>query len=77
MPEVPAFSLLAEALEKDGRHEEALAVCRQAVELGLNDGTKAGFSSRIRKLQKKLKDNRPSPTRPRPEAARIRGKRKT
>ena len=77
LPAVPTFSLLAAALEEDGRFEEALSVCNQAAELGLTDGTRAGFAGRIRKLQKKLKDARPRAKRPSPETARIRGKRKS
>jgi len=75
-PAVPTFSLLAVALEEDGRIEEALSVCNQAAELGLTDGTKAGFAGRIRKLQKKMKGVQPHAKRPNPGTARIRGKRK-
>ena len=73
---VPAFSLLAAALEEDGRFEEALSVCRQAAELGLTDGTRSGFAGRIRKLQKKMKGAAPDAKRPGPGTARTRGKRK-
>jgi hypothetical protein len=75
-PVVPAFSLLAAALEEDGRMEEALSVCSQAAELGLADGTRAGFAGRIRKLQKKMKGVQPHAKRLSPKTARIRGKRK-
>ena len=77
LPVVPAFSLLAATLEEDGQIEEALSVCNQAAELGLTDGTKAGFAGRIRKLKKKLKDAQPRAKRPSSKTARIRGKRKS
>jgi hypothetical protein len=51
LPEVRAFGLLAEALAAEGRSEEAVSVCAQALELGLDDGTKTGFAGRIKKLQ--------------------------
>lgn len=76
-PAVPTFALLAEALEEDGRFEEALSVCNQAVELGLADGTRAGFTGRIRKLQTKMKGARPRAKRPRRAPARIRDKRQS
>jgi hypothetical protein len=76
-PAVPTFSLLSAALEEDGRFEEALSVCRQAAELGLTDGTRAGFVGRIRELQKKMKGAPAAPKRPSPGTARTRGKRKS
>jgi hypothetical protein len=77
LPAVPAFSLLAAALEEDGRFEEALSVCNQAAELGLTDGTRAGFAGRIRKLKRKMKGAQPHAKRPSLKTARIRGKRKS
>jgi imidazolonepropionase-like amidohydrolase len=73
-PAVPAFTLLAAALEEDGQIEEALSVCNQAAELGLTDGTQTGFAGRIRRLKKRMKDTQPRAKRPSPKAARIRGK---
>jgi len=77
LPAVPAFSLLAGALEADGRFEEALSVCNQAAEWGLTDGTRAGFAGRIRKLERKMKGAQPRAKRPSLKTARIRGKRKS
>jgi hypothetical protein len=77
LPVVPAFALLAAELEEDGQAEEALSVCNQAAELGLTDGTRAGFTGRIRKLQKKLKDAQPPAKRPSSGTARTRGKRRS
>jgi hypothetical protein len=76
-PAVPTFSLLAAALEEDGRLEEALSICNQAAELGLTDGTRAGFAGRIRKLQKELKDAQPPAKQLSSGTARTRGKRKS
>jgi hypothetical protein len=77
LPVVPAFSLLAEALEEGGRIEEAVSVCNQAVELGLTDGTQAGFAGRIRKLQKRIKGSQLHKKRPSPGTARTRSKRRS
>lgn len=77
LPAVPTFSLLTGALEEDGRFEDALSVCHQATELGLTDGTRAGFAGRIRKLLKKMRGAQPRAKRPSPGAARIRGKSKS
>jgi hypothetical protein len=77
LPLVPAFSLLAGALEEDGRFEEALSVCNQAAELGLTDGTRAGFAGRIRTLQKKMKGASAHTKRTSPGTASIRGRRKS
>lgn len=75
LPAVPTFSLLAAALEQDGRIAEALSVCNQAEELGLTDGTRTGFAGRIRRLHKQMKGAHCPAQRPSPEAARIRSKR--
>jgi hypothetical protein len=53
LAEVASFTLLAEALEEDGRTGEALEVCRKAEALGLQDSARGGFAGRIRKLEKK------------------------
>jgi hypothetical protein len=77
LPPVLAFKLLAAALEKAGRLEEALSVCRQAGDLGLIDGTKAGFAGRIKKLEKKIKDVHPAIKRPGRGRARARSEQKS
>ncbi len=50
---VPTFKCLAIAYEQEARYEEALAVCRRAIELGVEDGTKTGFKGRIGRIEKK------------------------
>jgi hypothetical protein len=70
MPAVKAFAYLAAALEEEGRLTEALSISTQALALGLKDGGKTGFSGRIKRLRKKIKDDRPAP---RPASGRRRG----
>jgi hypothetical protein len=60
LPQVSGFKLLAEALEEEGRHEEAASVRKQALELGLTDGTQAEWSGRLQKPTKKTKTARPA-----------------
>ena len=52
-PAMQTHKLLAIVLEEDGRWEEAVRVSRRAMDLGLEDGTKTGFSGRIKRLEKK------------------------
>lgn len=54
LPRVPAFKLLAMALEREKRFAEAAKVCAQALDLGLEDGTKTGFRGRLKRLQRKI-----------------------
>lgn len=60
LPAVPAFEMLAAALEEDGRHEEAVLVRKQAAELG-----EAGGKTRKRVPAKKIKASTPPAKRPR------------
>jgi hypothetical protein len=50
----PPFRMLAIALAEDGREEDALDICRQALKYGIEDGTKTGFKGRMKRLQKKI-----------------------
>jgi hypothetical protein len=75
LPALPVFKLLAEALEEDGRHEEAVSVQEQAVELGLIESVKAGPAGRIKKRDKKIKNVQPPAKRPDRPRAHARGKR--
>jgi hypothetical protein len=54
VPVVAPFRMLAIALSEDGREEDALDVCRQALDYGVEDGTKTGFKGRMTRLQKKI-----------------------
>jgi hypothetical protein len=75
LPAVPAFKLLAVALEEGGRHEEAVSIRRKAAELGLIDDVKVAPALRIHKREKKIKSAQPATKRPGLSAGRSRGKR--
>jgi hypothetical protein len=75
LPPVPAFKLLANALEMDGRHEEAVSVRQQAKDMGLTVDTQAGASGRTKMLAKKIKSSRPATKRS--GGSRTRAERKT
>lgn len=55
---IDAFKMTAIAMDEDSRFEEAIAVCRAASALDLQDGTKTGFEGRIARLEKKLNQRR-------------------
>lgn len=50
---IPVFKMLAIMLEEDGAYDQAVAVCRTALDNGLEDGTKTGFEGRIKRILKK------------------------
>jgi Tetratricopeptide repeat. len=53
--QVDAFKYLAMLYEKQGRYEEAIAICDEAIATGATyDGTKNGMNGRKNKLQKKI-----------------------
>ena len=51
--DVPVLKCIAIAMEEDRRYDEAIGICRQAIEWNIDDGTKSGYSGRIERLQKK------------------------
>ncbi|MGD9024429.1 MAG: hypothetical protein PVG52_06275 [Desulfobacterales bacterium] len=53
LPAIPTFKLSAIVFEEEENYEAAMAVCQMALELGIDDGTKSGFSGRLKRLQKK------------------------
>lgn len=53
IPRIPSFQQLAIMYEKTERYQEAIGICRLALEYGLRDNTKGGFEGRLAKLQKK------------------------
>jgi hypothetical protein len=55
LPDIPTFKLCAMVFEKEENYEPAMAVCKMALEYGIDDGTKTGFSGRLKRLQKKQK----------------------
>lgn len=57
IPTYPSFKILALLYEHREEYEEALIVCKQAVNLGfVDDGTKGTMTKRIEKLKKLLKE---------------------
>ncbi len=52
---VSVFKQLAILFEEDREFEKALDVCKNAIENGLDDGTKTGYEGRVERLNKKLK----------------------
>jgi hypothetical protein len=55
LPQVPTYQYLTTVLVEDGRFDEAIQVCQEALKYGLDDGTKYGFQGRIDRIQKKQK----------------------
>jgi hypothetical protein len=51
LPRVPSFAWLATALAEAGQIKEAIDVCETAARLGLQDGTKGGYTGRAAKLR--------------------------
>lgn len=54
---IPSFERLAIIYEKQGKIDEAIEICKKAIEYGLHDGTKGGFQGRLNRLYKKLTKN--------------------
>lgn len=50
---IESYKMLAIAMEEDGRHSEAIALCKSALSLGLENGTKTGFEGRVKRLERK------------------------
>lgn len=55
LPEIPAFGLLAAALEEEGRAAEALALRRRAEALGVGEGSPPESAARIERLPRRKK----------------------
>lgn len=49
---IPSFKRLAIIYEKRKLYDKAIEICKLAISYNLDDGTKGGFESRIKKLQK-------------------------
>lgn len=62
LPRVPTYQMLATVLTEDGAFEEAIDVCREAIKLGLSDGTKSGFEGRIARIEKKRRTGQSTTT---------------
>jgi hypothetical protein len=55
LPPAPTFKLSAMVFEEEENYQAAMGVCKIALEYGIDDGTKSGFSGRLKRLQKKQK----------------------
>lgn len=53
-PRIPAFKRLAIIYENQGEYDAALEVCDEAIERGLDDGTKGGFEGRKERIKNKM-----------------------
>lgn len=51
LPHVPTFQNYANLLTEDGQYDQAIKVCEQALEHGLDDKTKTGFTGRIERIK--------------------------
>jgi hypothetical protein len=58
LPRIATFKLCAIVFEEEEDYEAAIAVCQMALGMGIDDGTKSGFSGRLRRLQKKQQMSR-------------------
>ena len=54
LPRIPSFQQLAIMYEKAGRYQDAIDICKLAMDYGLTDTTKSGYAGRLENLQKKL-----------------------
>lgn len=52
LPQVTTFQNYATLLVEDGKFDQAITVCEQALAFGLDDKTKTGFAGRIERIQK-------------------------
>lgn len=53
VPSIPTYQLLATCLAESGNTDDAVAVCREAIRLGIGDGTQSGFEGRIARIIKR------------------------
>ena len=54
LPQVPTFQYLATVYTEDKEYNNAIEVCENAINFGLDDGTKSGFEGRIERIKKKI-----------------------
>ena len=59
LPRVETFQYLATVLMEDGDFDYAIEICKAALQYGLHDNTKTGFSGRIRRIESKRRKLRP------------------
>lgn len=54
LPRIVTFSRLIGIYEKCGRKQDAILLCKKAIEYGLTDNTKGGFPAKLAKLEKSI-----------------------
>lgn len=54
LPRITTFQYYATLLTENEEYEKAIAICKQAIAYGLQDGTKSGFEGRIARIEKKI-----------------------
>lgn len=52
LPQVASFKHYAAVLTESGQYDEAIAICKKALDYGLKDGTKSGYQGRIERIEK-------------------------
>jgi hypothetical protein len=50
---IDTFKMIAITMTEDGRYDEAIDICKKALSLGLEDGTKTGFQGRIVRIKRR------------------------
>lgn len=53
-PRIPAFKRLAIIYENQAEYDAAIDICDEAIERGLDDGTKGGFAGRRERIYNKM-----------------------
>ena len=53
VPGVGTFELYAKLLTEEGRYDEAIAVCKKAIDFGVTERTKGGYPGRIERIKRK------------------------
>lgn len=54
LPIVTSFAKYSTALMEDGEYDEAIRICERALSYGVDDGTRAGYLGRIRRIEKAM-----------------------
>jgi len=55
LPRISTFQNYATVLTEEGKFDKAIAICEQAIAYGLHDNTKSGYEGRIKRINKKAK----------------------
>jgi hypothetical protein len=54
LPRISTFQHYATVLTEDLKYNEAIEVCKKAINYGLHDNTKGGYEGRINRIKKKI-----------------------